>query len=251
MPLSEQFVVAQRPSGSVFMRCIGIRSIGPDIVSAIQEELEQFVDECHSIFICHVSAIKSMEATHGLLNKMFEDNEPVSITTVLRSGSPRVMRTSVLGEEAAKLFTSEGKFEQLQAKSLVMSIFTHWDSVTRPRVASLLEVREKEDVESELMGAWRLLRNWLVHQDGNAEEQYFRKAEALARLLDSRPGEPEITTQGVLLLMERLYSLTVIVNPDKVEPFVQFPELSAEQRAKLLQSKDPNQTILSLWHQGL
>ena len=61
MPLSEQFVVAQRPSGSVFMRCIGIRSIGPDIVSAIQEELEQFVDECHSVFICYVSAIKSME----------------------------------------------------------------------------------------------------------------------------------------------------------------------------------------------
>ena len=61
------------------------------------------------------------------------------------------------------------------------------------------------------MGAWRLLRNWLVHRDGNAEEQYFRKAEALARLLDSRPGDPEITTQGVLLLMERLHSLTVIV----------------------------------------
>lgn len=251
MPLSEQFIVAQRPSGSVFMRCIGIGSLGPDIVSAIQEELEQFVDECHSVFICYVSAIKSMEATHGRLHKIFEDEEPVSIATVLVNGSTRVVRTSVLGGEATALFSSEGKFEQLQAKALVMSIFTHWDSVTRPKVASLLDATETEEVESELMGAWRLLRNWLVHRSGRAEEQYFDKAEALAGLLNSRPAEPEITTQGVLLLMERLQSLTVIVNPDKMEPIVQFPDLSAEQRAKLLQSRGPNQHILSLWHQGL
>ena len=91
----------------------------------------------------------------------------------------------------------------------------------------------------------------MVHRDSDAEEQYFRRSDALARLLDSRPGAPEITTQGVLLLMERLRSLTVIVNPDKLEPFVQFSDLSAEQRAKLLQSKDPNHRILPLSHQGL
>ena len=55
MPHSEQFIVAQRPSGSVFMRCIGVRSIEPDVVSAIQKELEHFIEECHSVFICHGS----------------------------------------------------------------------------------------------------------------------------------------------------------------------------------------------------
>ena len=226
-------------------------SIERDVVSAIQGELEQFVDECHSLFICHVSAIKSMEATQGLLTKVFEDNEPVSMTTVLGNGSTRVIRTGVLGGEAAKLFSSKGKFERLQAKSLVMSIFSHWDSVTRPRIASLLDVRKKEDVESELMGQWRLVRNWLVHRDSDAEEQYFRRADAMARLLDSRPGVPEITAQGVLLLMDRLRALAVIVNPDKQEPFIQFPDLSAEQRAKLVQGKDPNHKILPMWHKGL
>ena len=101
------------------------------------------------------------------------------------------------------------------------------------------------------MGAWRLLRNWLVHGSGRAEKQYFDKAEALAGLLNSRPAEPEITTQGILLLVERLQSLTVIVNPDQMEPIVQSPDVSAEQRAKLLQIRGPNQHILSLWHQGL
>ena len=136
-------------------------------------------------------------------------------------------------------------------KSLVISIFAHWDSVTRPRVASLLELGETEDVESELMGAWRLLRNWLVHRDGNAEKQYFRRAEALTRLLSSRPEEPEITTQGVLLLMDRLQSLMVIVNPDNVEPMIQFPDLSAEERAKLHQGLKPDERVLPLWSEGL
>ena len=250
MPQSEQFIVAQRPSGSVFMRCIGMQSMEPDVVLAIQSELEQFVDECHSVFICHVSAIKSMQASQGLLAKVFEDNEPVSITTEVGNGSTRVIRTGVLGREATELFAIEGKFEKLQARSLVMAIFTHWDSVTRPRIASRLGVSER-DVESQLMGEWRLLRNWLVHRDGDAEEQYYRKAETLARLLDSRPGEPGITTQGVLLLMEQLRSLTVIVNPEGLEPFIQFPDLRPEERAKLWQGQGPGGRILPLWHEGL
>ena len=225
-----------------------MKRTAPDVVLAIQRELEQFVDECHLTIICYVGAIKSREATQGLLAKVFEDNEPVSITIALSERSTRV-QTSVRGEDAAKLFSSEGKFDQLQAKSLVMSIFTHWDSVTRPKIASLLGVRKKEDVESELMGQWRLLRNWLVHRDGDAEEQYFRKADALAQLLDSRHGEPAITPGGVLALIKRLRSLAVIVNPDKLEPFVQFSDLSAEQQAKLTKRKD--QRILPLWHEGL
>ncbi len=226
-------------------------AIEPDTVSAIQQELEKFVDECHSVFICHVSAVKSMEANRDVLDRVFEANEPVSIATALPDGSTRVTRTSVLGAEAAELFSSEGRFELLQAKSLVISIFAHWDSVTRPRIASLLDVGKTEDVESELMGAWRLLRNWLVHRDGNAEKQFFRRARPMAQLLNSRPGTPEITTQGVLLIMERLQSLAVIVNPNKVEPFVKFPDLTAEQRAKLLQGRKPNEKIVALWHQGL
>ena len=43
MPQSEQFIVAQRPSGSVFMRCIGMQSMEPDVVLAIQSEGEQFI----------------------------------------------------------------------------------------------------------------------------------------------------------------------------------------------------------------
>ena len=101
------------------------------------------------------------------------------------------------------------------------------------------------------MGAWRLLRNWLVHGDGDAEETYFRRADALAQLLESQRGEPEIATRGVLLLMERLRSLAVIVNPDRLEPFVQFADLNAEQQAKLIRNKGQNHRILPLWHEGL
>ena len=47
-------------------RRAGSRAYGaPDITAAIQQELKQFVDDCHSALICYVSAVRSMEATQG------------------------------------------------------------------------------------------------------------------------------------------------------------------------------------------
>ena len=58
-------------------------------------------------------------------------------------------------------------------------------------------------------------------------------------------------THGVQLLMEQLRSLTVIVNPEGLEPFIQFPEFRPEERGRLGLSQDPSGRILPLWHEGL
>ena len=214
MPPREQIILAQRRVGSVYVRCIDMdERINCSIASGIRSDLEEFVDECHSIFICHISAVKGMEATQGHLTEILQDNQPVNITASLGDNQPRVISTGILGREATALFSSEGKFQELQAMSFVVSIFAHWEHVIRPMLACQLGVNYKK-VESNLMGDWRGLRNWLIHRGAkDAEDDYFGKAKELPCLLDSRRGEPRVTTREVLLLMERLRVLTVIVNP--------------------------------------
>ena len=51
--------------------------------------------------------------------------------------------------------------------------------------------------------------------------------------------------------MEQLRSLTVIVNPEGLDPLIQFPELRTEERGRLGLSQDPSGRILQLWHEGL
>ena len=225
--ITEVFIGAKRPSGMVSLTYIG-RPLAFDVPGAVQRALEEFIDECHSVLICYFWAVVGMENTKDILAQEYEGNTPVTIE-LAENDATDLVRTRILGNEAIEMFSSGGRFERLQAKSLVTSVFTEWESVTRRKIATLLGVKS-EDVRSDLMGDWRRLRNWLLHKDGDAEEQYFNDVEGMAGHLGSQSGEPEVTTPEVIKLMELLSSLVVIVNPDNVEPYFPSPMLGHEQR---------------------
>ena len=97
---------------------------------------------------------------------------------------------SVLGfkrNEAIASF-SDDSFGKQHAKSFVLSAFSYWEDTIRPKIVKILGVHIKE-AESDIMGEWRLLRNWLTHptDGGGAEEQYFSRAKTLPRVLNSQP----------------------------------------------------------------
>ena len=204
------------------------RPSASDVAGAVQRALEEFIDECHSVFICYFGAVMGMDNTKDILAQEYEGNTPVTIE-LSDNDATDLVRTRILGNEAIEMFSSGGRFERLQARSLVISIFTEWEAVTRRKLATLLGVKA-DDVKSDLFGDWRRLRNWLVHKDGDAEKQYFDALGGLAGHLGSRRGEPEVTTPEVFKLMELLSSLVVIVNPDNVEPYFPSAMLSHEQR---------------------
>ncbi len=243
-PQTEQLILAHRPSGQVFVRCVRMADLEPETVRALQDELEEFIDKCHVDFICYVAAMAGAQAGQKAWD--VANQEPVQIVAVASDGTKRAIMTSVLPGEAAELFTTEGQFEKLQSKALVTAIFTHWESVTRPAIASLLHLDSPRVVRSELMHQWRLLRNWLVH-GGNSgvEKQYFTRASEMVELLGSQRGQPEITAVGVIKLMGKLRSLAVMVNPDEEEPLLEFPE---DARKPTL---GPSERAIPLWHQGL
>ncbi len=225
--ITEVFIGAKGPSGMVSLTYIG-RSLEPDVPGAVQRTLEEFIDECHSFLICYVGAAMGLDNTKDIFAQGYEGNAPVSIE-VSENDPTELVRTRILGYEAIEMFSSEGRFEKLQARSLVISIFTEWESVTRRKIATLLGVKT-DDVKSDLLGDWRHLRNWILHKDGDAEERYFNAAEGLARHLGSQRGEPEVSTPEVMKLMGLLSSLVVIVNPGNVEPYFPSPILGYEQR---------------------
>ena len=225
--ITEVFIGAKRPSGMVSLTYIG-RPPASDVPGAVQRALEEFIDECHSVLICYFWAVVGMANTKDVLAQEYERNAPVTIE-LSENDATDLVRTRILGNEAIEMFSSGGRFERLQARSLVISIFTEWEAVTRRKLATLLGVKP-EDVKSDLLGDWRRLRNWLLHKDGDAEEQYFNAVAGLAGHLGSRRGEPEVTTPEVIKLMELLSSLVVIVNPDNVEPYFPSAILGQEER---------------------
>ena len=234
--ITEVFIGARRPSGMVSLTYVG-RPPTSDVPGAVQRALEEFIDECHSAFICYFGAVMGMDNTKDILAQEYERNSPVTIE-FSDNDATDLVRTRILGNAAIEMFSSGGRFERLQSRSLVIAIFTEWEAVTRRKLATLLGVKT-DDIKSDLLGGWRCLRNWLVHKDGDAEEQYFDAEGGLAGYLGSRRGEPEVTTPQVFKLMDLLSSLLVIVNPDhpdNVEPYFPSAILNHEQR---LQPRQP------------
>ena len=85
------------------------------------------------------------------------------------------------------------------------------------------------------MGELRLLRNWLMHPDvgGNAEKEYFEGAQTLLQLLRSQPGKAEVNVGDAFLLIKRLNTLSITVNPLKQEEIVQFVKVTPDTLKKI------------------
>ena len=104
----------------------------------------------------------------------------------------------------------------------------------RPNIQKLLGL-PLDTAQSDLMGELRLLRNWLMHPNvgGNAEKEYFEGAQTLLQLLRSQPGKAEVNVRDAFLLMKRLNTLSITVNPLKQEEIVQFVKVTPETLKKI------------------
>ena len=145
-------------------------------------------------------------------------------------------------------FSAGGDFETLYAKSFVVFTYQIWEDFARPTIAQALGVAHT-DVQSDLMGEWRHLRNWLVHPDEKTEESYFKNANILAGILgEVRPGTPEVNPDMLFPLMGYLNSLHVIVNPDDLSPGLQITDSDptlVEQASK--DPSEPETTMMPIW----
>ena len=232
------------PGGKVSFRCVGV-DCDDETAQTVIEALEQLTNGWHLMSIWFFGILKSRENVQKDLAENVGQDEPVSFGCEYPDGSRRAIRTRVRCSEAIASF-SDHMFGKLYAKSFVISIFSHWEDTIRPRIVKTLGVPFRE-AESDIMGEWRLLRNWLEHpaSGGDAERQYFSRAKTLQRPLGSQRRKPEVTVGDVFLLIEQLNALRITVNPLRQEPIVRFVRPDPETLSKIREQMGPNDRILS------
>ena len=108
-------------------------------------------------------------------------------------------------------FSSGGDFEHLYGKAFVTFVYHIWDDFSRPAIAEALGLKCKRGVAADLMGDWRHLRNWLVHQHQKTEDDYFDDATTLSRVLALRRGQPRISANMAFELAARLSAIELKV----------------------------------------
>ena len=104
-----------------------------------------------------------------------------------------------------------GEFENLNAKGLIVLIYTLWEDSARFDLAKVFGIKDKNQITCDLMGDMRLLRNMIVHRSDKARKEYERKAAVLPRLWGP------IATADLVLTNSMVYELMGELNCIQVE----------------------------------
>ena len=71
----------------------------------------------------------------------------------------------------------------------------------------------KRQVECSLMGAIRLVRNLIIHENSVVPQHFSAKLELLSQIWNLEPGELAITEKMVQSLMEQINAICVQIDP--------------------------------------
>lgn len=211
--------------GTIQLEYTALPGVDQAATDAVKSTVQQFARECQMMFVWYAGVLQGRDV-------MLQHMEAIAPTEEITIRSPRPDGTYTAAarasrEEIIDAFSEDGSFQTLYGKAFVVFAYQIWEDFTRPKIAGALNVL-KDDVKADLMGDWRLLRNWVVHQTAKAQQDFFDGAKELARSLNLQPGMPTITGDMVVALMERLNSLRIDVNPLSQPPaFVRGPLQSA------------------------
>ena len=148
------------------------------------------------------------------------------------------MLAEMPAEEVIESIADAGDFERLYANSFVVSTYHMWEETIRPKIATAMKV-DPCHVKADLMGEWRLLRNWIIHRSEDAEDDFFRRARTLANALGLERGELSLTVNNVLPLVQRLNNMRIEVNPHSFEMGLALEPVSPEIIADIARSLEP------------
>ena len=198
--------------GTVRFHYVGIRDLDDVSKDAVSRAVEDFVSECQIMYVSYFGFLYGREAILREL-QLVPGDEPLTF------GGQRIDGTFAAGARVTRdrvvdAFAENGRFQMLYGRAFVVFVYHMWEDDARRRIASALRLNNKNSVDAELMGHWRLLRNWILHPDRKAEEEFFTKSDKFAEGLGLQPGmKPEVTSAMVAELANQLNSISITVNP--------------------------------------
>ena len=221
-------------AGTIRVQYVGLRPVSESVVAAIRDAMEEFTTECQLMAFLYAGVMASSQAVRAQLGRDTSEDGAFTLSSNY-AGSMAIWARLQVGR-VLDAFSENGEYERLYSKAFVVFAYQMWEESARPKIARALGVNHA-DVQCDLMGEWRHLRNWLVHPDESTAQAYFRNARMLTVVLDRlQPGEPEVKGDMVFPLVGYLNSLHVIVNPNQLSPGLTVTEMGPAMAAQM--SKD-------------
>lgn len=184
------------------------------------ESLQQFLLECQKHYFAFASAVLGIARWNEQSQQMLSQANPDN-TLFMGTGNPNEPQTpgrSTIGRmnigEYLENLQPGGVFEDYQAKALVVVVHHIWDERYRTMIADAVNVAHNQ-VECDLMGDIRLVRNLLIHNKSVVPEGFKRRIGFLPQIWSMDPGELRITRPMIDSLFEQIQAIKLRIVPPK------------------------------------
>lgn len=228
------------PGGMMTLMYTGVPMVSNESKDEIASAMRMFSRDCQMMTTWFVGIMASRTAMREHLEHLASRGEPLRITTLRPDGREATVLAEMPAEEVIESFADAGDFERLYVNSFVVSTYHLWEETIRPKIASAMKV-DPHHVKADLMGEWRLLRNWIIHRSKNAEDDFYQRAKTLAKVLGLRRGNLSLTANNVLHLVQRLNNMQIEINPHSLEMGFTLAPVSAEMLADVARTLEPGE----------
>ena len=226
------------PSGTLTLMYTGIPPVSDESTDEIESAIRMFSRDCQMMTTWFVGIMASRKAMREHLERLASRSEPLKITTLRPDGRVAAVLAEMPAEEVIESIADAGAFELLYANSFVVSTFHLWEETIRPNIAAAMKV-DPSHVKADLMGEWRLLRNWIIHRSKDAEDDFFQKARTLASVLGLQRGSLSLTASNVFVLVQHLNNMKIEINPHSLEMGLSLASVSPETIAAVARTLEP------------
>ena len=234
-------------AGTLHVQYVGLKEVSKSAIETIGETMWQFATECQLMVVLYAGVLNSRETIQSQLCGNTNRDVPFVVGDNDKNGRMRAIWAWLPQGKVFDAFSDGGEFEKTYAKAFVVFTYQLWEEFARPKIAQALNIKHK-DVQSDLMGEWRHLRNWLVHPDEKTEKAYFKNAKLLAKISGNlKRGQPEVKSDMVFPMMGYLNSLHVIVNPEGLSPALKITALDPKAKKQISESLEPDMSLLPIW----
>ena len=226
------------PSGTLTLMYTGIPPVSDESTDDITSAMQMFSRDCQMMTTWFVGIMASRRVMREHLERLASRGEPLRIATLRPDGREAAVLAEMPAEEVIESIGDAGAFERLYANSFIVSTYHLWEETIRPKIATAVKV-DPIHVKADLMGEWRLLRNWIIHRSKDAEDDFFQRAKTLARVLGLQRGNLSLTANNVMHLVRRLNNMQIEINPHSLEMGLALEPTSPEMIAGVARQLEP------------
>ena len=185
-----------------------------EVVNKGIELLEGFRSACQRQYCAFSGTLNGRQLAHERFKSMVTDpNKTLFVgnqfpDSAQRPGSSTIAH--IRQGDFLEWLRPGGVFEDQNAKAFLVTMFHRWDEHFRPLVAKLLSVHNN-DIQCELMGDLRIIRNTIVHGSSNILHKDIAKLRLLSQIWRLEPGKLTLNDRMIHSLMEQINAIRVLV----------------------------------------